>query len=117
MFSTTSCWKYGGSVWSVTHDSAKGLSHLEIEGPVPATLEPIRQTLLAKVKERGADNADVDFLFDAPVNLAQELTGYRYDQDIPGLPGDVYEVLEPTDESPKRLLGRVAKALFGRKTK
>lgn len=93
MFSTTACWKNGELLWSVTHESEKGLSHLDMHGPVPQLLEPIRRTLFAKQTEEG-ENAEVDFIFDVPVGLAQALTGYRYDQDIPGRPSPAFEVLE-----------------------
>jgi hypothetical protein len=33
-------------------------------------------------------------MFDVPVDLALELTGFRHDRDVPGVEGNAYEVLE-----------------------
>jgi hypothetical protein len=34
-----------------------------------------------------------DYVFDIPVEVAREVTGYRYDRDIPGLTGEPFVVL------------------------
>src|SRR5690349_23123584 len=49
----------------------------------------------------GGEKAEVDHVYDVPAELAKDLTGYRHDQDIPGVSGDVLEVLVPTNE-PRR---------------
>jgi hypothetical protein len=47
----------------------------------------------------------VDYVYDAPAELAKELTGFRHDQDTPGWIGEVFEILER-----ESVLGK----LFGR---
>lgn len=113
MFSETSCWKSGGILWSVTHESEKGLRHLGTSGPVPAELEPIRQGAEEKQEAEG-ENAEVDFIFDIPVDLAQKITGYRYDQDVPGMSGKVFEVLEQNGSASRPGLVGALKNLFGK---
>ena len=49
--------------------------------------------------------ADVDYVYDAPAELAKELTGFRHDQDTPGWIGEVFEILERESVLGK-LLGR-----------
>jgi len=46
--------------------------------------------------------AGVDYIFDIPVQLAESLTGYRHDRDIPGMPKDAFEVLVSTSLAPGR---------------
>jgi hypothetical protein len=99
MFSTASGWKYGGVTWSAIHDCNKGLSHLEVEGPAPPAIDETRQRLLAAQNAGGGEKAEVDYLFDAPVEIARQLTGFRHDQDVPGMTGEVFHVLEPAKES------------------
>jgi hypothetical protein len=111
MFSTASGWRNQGPIWSVTHDCEKGRFHLEILGVVPSSLEGMQRSMVAQQKAAGGEKADVDHIYDIPAELAKELTGFRHDQGIPGMSGDVFEVLEPTKEARH---GTGAKGLFGR---
>ena len=47
------------------------------------------------------------YLFDIPVEMARSVTGHRHDADVPGLSGDVFEVLArpPKPSFFKRLFG------------
>jgi hypothetical protein len=99
MFSYASGWKGGNHVWSVTHDCEKGRFHLEMQGVVPASLEGIRNNLIAQQKEAGGEKADVDYVYDTPAELAKELTGFRHDEDMPGMSGEVFHVLERAKET------------------
>lgn len=93
MLSATSYWRDGECVWLVMHDSAEGLSHLETVGPLPPEFAGIRDRLFAQQEADGGAESDVDHIFEIPVKLGQILTGYRYDQDIPGLEEPGFEVL------------------------
>lgn len=94
MHSCASCWVNGKQVWSVVHSSEEGTNHLQVLGEPPKELSAIRDELVAKQRAEGQDS-HVDYIFDVPVELAGKLTGFRHDQDIPGLSGDVFEVMEP----------------------
>lgn len=52
---------------------------------------------------------DCDYLFDVPVETARSVTSYRHDADVPGLSGDVFEVVEAVAEEKPSFL----KKLFG----
>jgi hypothetical protein len=95
MYSTAAGYRDGERKWSVAHDAQKGITHLEADGELPDAFAAIRAAMLAEQEGAGGENADVDYLFDVPVNLAAELTGFRHDQDVPGAEGEPFEVLAP----------------------
>ena len=113
MVSWASGWRNGNKVWSVVHDCEKGPFHLDIKGEAPAELKGIAERLIAKQHAAGGEKADVDHVYDVPAELAKGLTGFRHDQDIPGVSGDVFEVLEPRPSGVAGLIGR----LFGKQGK
>jgi hypothetical protein len=94
MFSRASGWKDGKFLWSVTHDCEKGNYHLEIKGDAPLSLKGIRAKLVSEQDEAGGEKADVDYVYDAPAELAKDLTGFRHDQGMPGMNDKPFQVLE-----------------------
>ena len=115
MVSAAAGWKDGQRVWSVTHDAQRDVEHLQAEGELPAAFAGIREQLCSEQQTAGGRKADVDFIFDVPVKLAQTLTGYRHDADIPGAGADPFEVLTETPASSASGAGRPSflKRLFG----
>jgi len=95
MVSRATGWKDGQLRWSVTHDTQKDPMHLDVQGEPPPQFAAIRDRNFA---EQAAADRDVDWLFDIPVETARSVTGYRHDEDVPGLSGDVFEVLAPPNE-------------------
>lgn len=97
-------WSNGQMKWSVTHDAQKDQKHLAIQGEPPAGFSGIRDNLFEK--QTGKD--DCDYIFDIPVETAKSVVGYRYDQDVPGLSADVFEVLTAPKKPSfvRKLLGR-----------
>jgi hypothetical protein len=99
MVSAASAWKDGKCLWSVVHDGQEGINDLQVKGALPASFASIRDRQKAKqdagekVPTDGEEFA-VDHMFDVPVDLALELTGFRHDRDVPGVEGNAYEVLE-----------------------
>lgn len=108
MVSWASGWREGGKVWSVVHDCEKGRFHLDITGEAPSELAGVAEQLIAKQKADGGENADVDHVYDVPAELTRKLTGFRHDQDIPGVSGAVFQILEPKRPwGPARLLAQI----------
>jgi hypothetical protein len=115
MVSAATGWDDGHKVWSVTHNAQRGTEHLDSQGELPPAYVRIRDRLRSEQQAAGGPNAEVDHIFDVPVELAQSLTGYRYDLDISGAGDKPFEVLIPTSANPstngrrrsfwKRLLG------------
>jgi len=93
MVSSASGWKNGKMVWSVTHDSRADQEHLSVQGEPPSIYGEIRDQLKAKQLDAGGRDADTDYLFDIPVELAERLTGFRHDKRMPELGNQPFEVL------------------------
>ncbi len=108
MLSHAAKWINGQTAWSVTHDAQQGREHLELEGIMPPQFEATRERLFAKQLAAGGPKADVDYIFDIPVDVILAETGYRYDRDIEGADEEPYEVLE--------LAGKVKPVAGGKKS-
>ncbi len=76
MVSRAAGWKDGKQIWSVTHDAQEGDGHLEVEGQPPAVFAAIRERLTKQQEEEGG----ADFIFNIPVDLAKEMTGYSHEE-------------------------------------
>lgn len=48
------------------------------------------------IASRGKARKELDALFDVPAELSKALTGFRHDEDIDGVTGDAFTVLERT---------------------
>ncbi|MFC1596801.1 hypothetical protein ACFL5Q_02535 [Planctomycetota bacterium] len=90
MYSHASGWENGNERWSVTHDAQQGLDHLERTGDVPPSLSAITQRLETLQREKD----DADYIFDIPVELVRDITGFRYDGNNGGYPVDEFSTLQ-----------------------
>jgi hypothetical protein len=112
MYSTVAAWEGGKELWAVVHDAQEGIMDLHVRGTPPDLYPAIRDRLWSEQEAEGGEDADVDFIFDIPLSLAHELTGYRYDQDGPGMQANGFEVLQGQRSGKwgllQRLLGRDA---------
>jgi hypothetical protein len=79
MYSDVALYNAGRKMWSVSHYAGDGALDLKIEGQPPAEVLTLRDTLLEKQRSAGA-TSEVDHVFDVPVEAAQLVTSYRYDQ-------------------------------------
>ncbi len=82
----------GSRLWEVIHDSSKGLENLDASGRLPDEFPAIRDRLAAELKKAGQYPAD--YLFDVPAELSKSITGFRHDEDVEGIDGDAFVVLE-----------------------
>jgi hypothetical protein len=103
MCSFAACWRGGRCIWSVYHDSGgrSGNLHLDIKGEPPPAFAEIRDRLRSEQQAAGGKKSGVDYIFDAPVELAHSVVGYRHDQDIPELGALGFEVLARLQPAPK----------------
>jgi hypothetical protein len=92
MVSIAEGWRDGIKVWSVSHDSERGLTDLDTTGALPIAFSSIRDELLEKQNRAGA-KSDVDYVFDVPVELARNETGFRHDADFDEFEVDPFVVL------------------------
>jgi hypothetical protein len=91
-------WRDGRQVWSVYWDGGAGHKQLQVEGALPESFEAIHAditALQAEMDREANEGEGTDIVFELPLDLAEEITGFRHDQigfdeDIP-----VFNVLEP----------------------
>jgi hypothetical protein len=110
MFSSATGWKDGRKSWSIIHDAQRGIQHLETAGELPPAYGSIRDRLFARQAEENLRKAGLrrplfprkvlaieemgcDYIFEIPIEVARELTGYQHDRDIPEMTGEPFEVL------------------------
>ncbi len=71
----------GALLWRVEHEAEQGIYHLSASGSPPPQLDEIHASLKKQQDEEGGADAEVDFIFDVPVALAESIVGYRHDRD------------------------------------
>ena len=57
---------------------------LKVEGQPPSAMDAIRVRLLGQQDAAGGVDASVDFVYAVPIELAQAITGFCHDADVPG---------------------------------
>jgi hypothetical protein len=83
MFSAAHFYTSGKEDWSVWHDSEHdGRYDVSTRGVAPPQLAAIVERLTALQDRNGGEKSMIDFLFNVPVELAAELTGYRHCQTL-----------------------------------
>jgi hypothetical protein len=107
MFSAASAWRDGRRLWSISHESDSGRDHLATEGEPPTALSAIRDRCVSQQRKARDAHERVDYIFEIPVELFKFFTGYRYDQDIPDLDDQTFEVLESIKPETKSWLKRL----------
>ena len=125
MASSANAWQNGNELWSILHASGKGIEHLETRGSLPATFSAIRDDLQSKQRaenqalggknRRERAHAGTDYIFDIPVRTVQNLIGFKYDEECPGVPDDSFQVLTPIN--PPSKIRTFFSSFFPRKTK
>jgi hypothetical protein len=79
MFSSAECYRDGLPAWSVFHDAQRDMYNLETDGTLPDGYAEVRSRLIREQDEAGGKDADVDFIFDIPLELAELLCGFKHD--------------------------------------
>jgi hypothetical protein len=74
MNSISRYWRNGDELWRVLHDAQQGTEHLEATGDLPLSYSSVRDELTTKQTSLN----DCDYIFDIPVELFVQSTGYRY---------------------------------------
>lgn len=73
-------WREGRQVWSVSHDGSSGGDELAVEGWLPDVFEELRHEAVAAQAGAKDEGGEVNFVFDIPLDLAAEITGFRHDE-------------------------------------
>src|SRR5450432_1161639 len=75
MLSTAFFWRDGVLEWEVAHEANKGLYHLDIDGTPPDSLAEIEARQREEQDAAGGQDAEIDAMFDVPVELARSSCG------------------------------------------
>ncbi|TGS10782.1 hypothetical protein EN852_025170 [Mesorhizobium sp. M2E.F.Ca.ET.209.01.1.1] len=79
MFARAELWNDGSNIWRIWHSGDENVMDLHTTGDLPASFEAKRQQAFSKQDKED----DVDYIFDIPLDLAAELTGFRHDGGAP----------------------------------
>ncbi|RVD57068.1 hypothetical protein EN828_07025 [Mesorhizobium sp. M2D.F.Ca.ET.185.01.1.1] len=79
MFARAEFWSNGKNIWRVWHSGDKNIRDFHTTGDPPASFESLRQQAFSKQDKE----SNVDHVFDIPLDLAAELTGFRHDEGAP----------------------------------
>lgn len=90
MFSRLRGFRGGAQIWSVVHDPDVDPRDVSVEGAPPPPFADLRATLAVEQAEDG--DPQVDYMFDLPPRLGEQLCGYAHDRLMPV----VWSILEPT---------------------
>jgi len=75
-------WKDGHQVWAVVHESEQGIYDLRVTGEPPTQTSALCAEATRAQDEEGGEEAGVDMIFDAPIDLAEMVCGFRHDKSI-----------------------------------
>lgn len=94
MFSSCAFWKNGKKVWSVKHRGDEDAFDLVKTGKLPESYSLLKKELIEKQKSEGGEKADVDHIFDLPLELAKQYVGFKHDESTSDIADGTYEILD-----------------------
>lgn len=103
MYSRTEYWEHGSQTWKITHDSQNGIYDIQTTGTAPDFFESLKSEVCARQQAEGGEDADIDLIFDIPLEVVKHLTFFKHDELTPELEDQEYRVLAsslPTLQSP-----------------
>jgi hypothetical protein len=110
MASSAELWASGRQRWRISHQGEDGPRGLEVTGIPPDSLKTICDLMEEAQRAEGGDDAEVDYIFEIPLKVAQGIAGFKHDEVCGSIAGGAFEVLERASP-PGGFLSR----LFGRK--
>jgi hypothetical protein len=110
MASSAEMWSGGVRRWSLSHVGDEGPRGLSVEGDPPPAFSEIRQAMEEMQRAEGGDDADVDYIFEIPLQLAESLVGFKHDEDRTHVVGRFEVMARAADEG-------ILRRLFGRRTR
>ena len=82
MFSSCTYWNKGRKVWSVRHDGDRGALNIVNSGKLPKNYSSLKNELLEKQKAEGGESAEVDYIFELPLEMAKQVVGFKHDEEM-----------------------------------
>ena len=93
MASSAELWSGGRRTWWLSHEGEAGPKGLAADGALPASFQTIRSEMEKMQLEEGGDDADVDYIFEIPLLLAQSIVGFKHDEDSRHVINSEFQVL------------------------
>lgn len=109
MASSAELWLGGSRKWWISHEGEDGPKGLDVDGEPPECFPSIQEQMQHAQRAEGGDQADVDYIFEIPLKVAQALVGFKHDENYEAVIKDGFMVLSD-GTSKKGFLSR----LFGR---
>jgi hypothetical protein len=109
MASSSELWLSGVRKWRISHLGEDGPSGVETDGELPECFASIREELEVAQRAEGGEEAEVDYIFDIPLKVAQSLVGLKHDEDWESIVVDGFETLSGGEQRKgffARLFGR-----------
>lgn len=94
MASLAEFWADGTCKWKIAHEGIDGPRGIETFGDLPRGFEQIRKEMEAAQEREGGEGAEVDYLFEIPLLMAQSLTGFKHDESCPHIVNHEFKVME-----------------------
>jgi hypothetical protein len=110
MASSVELWLGGRRRWWVSHEGENGPKGLDTEGPLPDCFASIREDMESAQRADGGDDAEVDYLFEIPLKVAQTLVGFKHDEPYESVVEGGFSILSNGEGRKQGFLSR----LFGR---
>jgi hypothetical protein len=80
MASSSELWRGGQRTWWISHEGEDGPQGLATEGDLPDCFASIRREMEDAQRAAGGNAADVDYIFEIPLRVAQTLVGFKHDE-------------------------------------
>ena len=94
MFCSAANWKDGQRKWFVQHRGGDyGPADLSSLGTPPPVFAMLRDHYISRQDVEGGEKAEVDWLFEIPLELAKSFVGFRHDESTPGIEDGSFEIL------------------------
>ncbi|MFY0612717.1 MAG: hypothetical protein JXQ99_14390 [Hyphomicrobiaceae bacterium] len=81
MVSIAEGWDAGTRRWRIAHNAQEGMFDLSASGNLPVHYEEIKDDYFAQQNTEGGESAEVDLVFDIPLEVAKRICGYKHDEE------------------------------------
>jgi hypothetical protein len=100
MASSSELWSRGGRKWWLSHEGENGPKGFSGGGEFPEAFPAIRKEMVEAQRDAGGDQADVDYLFEIPLKVAESVVGFKHDEECTHLIDGYFVVLSAARETP-----------------
>lgn len=102
MFSSSELWVNGKCKWKISHEGENVPIGLNFEGDLPNCFEQIKLEMEAEQKRENEGDAEVDYLFEIPLKIVEEIVGFKHDEECTHLVNGHFTVLRKENASTKQ---------------